>query len=898
MHRSAQPSLFSVVSLLLVLPCLGLLQNSWGEEELICRDHHHFRAIGSDLEGDGRRYAPRRLVDVTHIRIEVTPDFKQRTVSGTTRIEFKPIAKSTDVVELDAMRLSISNVRSSHTVARFSDDGKRLTIVFEKPIEADVEAYVEIDYSAQPTKGLYFRTPEMGYPDTDTHVWTQGEPYEARHWFPCFDSPNERSSTEVICHVPKEMTVLSNGRMLADEITSEGLRRVQWLQEKPHTSYLICLVAGNLKKLEKSYRDIPLRFFVQPSLAEHAANSFEDTDKIMEFFESEIGVPFPWDKYDQVTIRDFIAGGMENTTLTTLTHGTIFTKATENLRTTRRLDAHELAHQWFGDYVTCKDWSQLWLNEGFATYYTHLYEGHKLGEEAMLYGLYQDAQNRVLPQQNDKKAIVYREFKNPGEQFDYRAYPKGSWVLHMLRSQLGPDLYRSCIRHYLQKHALQSVVSDDLRQAIEDLSGRPFDRFFDQWVYHPGSPELEVQFTWQAKTKLAKISVKQQQKTDNGSLPFEFPVTLRFVVNDENIDKQVEINATEHEFYFPLDAKPTVVRFDPKLTVLAKVNFNKTDAMWLAQLERDDDMLGRLLAAKALGSRDTHESIKHLKETLNNDSFYGVRIQAAESLKKIGSDEAYDTLVASAKQSDARVRRTVVSGVSSFYKPETFAFVKGLLKSETNPEIRSIAIRELGKFNDKAAKKLIVGQLEEPSFRNAICSAAIRAVEAQRDPKLAAPLMRAIKKQESGFSGYALSSALRSLARVSREAKRPQPKVRAFLEAYLADPRQAVQRGAIQALGELRDPTAIAVLEGFRDAGPEETRKAAVSAIEKLQEVKPVASREIVELRKELTDLRKSNDDLSQQIEQLKNQFEATLGNTDRDTAKEDAETDEAPTEE
>ena len=227
----------------------------------------------------------------------------------------------------------------------------------------------------------------------------------------------------------------------------------------------------------------------------------------MAFFEEEIGMNFPWVKYDQVTIVDFTAGGMENTSLTTLTHRTIFSEATENLRTTRRLDAHEMAHQWFGDYVTCKDWSHLWLNEGFATYYTHLYEGHKFGRDAMLYGLYRDAQNAILPQKNDTKPIVFNAYKNPMDQFDYRAYPKGSWVLHMLRSQLGPDLYRKCIKAYLEKHALTSVVSDDLRQVIEEHSGQSLDRFFDQWVYSPRHPDLRISYKWLPKQNLAKVTV-------------------------------------------------------------------------------------------------------------------------------------------------------------------------------------------------------------------------------------------------------------------------------------------------------------------------------------------------------------------------------------------------------
>ena len=395
------------------------------EHEHICRYHDapQLRAASLLADGDaaGPHYAPDRHVDILHIKIDVTPNFKDRTVSGTTTITFAPIAKPLEQLRLDAVNMTILDVKSKAHVAEYVSTAKDLTIVFEHAIAVGQKTAVVIVHEAQPTKGLYFRTPEMGYPKTDSQVWTQGETHEARHWFPCYDYPNERSSSEIICHVPSGMTVLSNGEKISETFNSKsGLKSVRWVQDKPHVAYLICLVAGNMKSLKKQHRDIPLGFHTQPSLFEHAANSFADTPDIMAFFEEEIGIPFPWHKYDQVTIRDFTAGGMENTTLTTLTHRTIFSKATENIRTTRRLDAHEMAHQWFGDYVTCKDWSHLWLNEGFATYYAHLYEGHKFGRDAMLYGLYRDAQGRVLRHGNDKKPIAYRDYQNEREQYTNR----------------------------------------------------------------------------------------------------------------------------------------------------------------------------------------------------------------------------------------------------------------------------------------------------------------------------------------------------------------------------------------------------------------------------------------------------------------------------------------------
>lgn len=875
-------TLLGAVLTALILPAV-VLSPAVSEEAIICRYHDHHHGVqhgraglfGLELPGEGRRYAPDRVADILHIRLDVTPDFEKRTVSGTTRIEFRPIAQPLSQLRLNAVDLTIHAVDSDHEIREFVNTGEYLIIHFQKPIAAGTKAAVDIQHAAQPTMGLYFRTPEMGYPETDTHVWTQGESHEARFWFPCFDYPNERSSTEVICHVPQDMIVLSNGRKLSETTDDSGLKRVHWLQEKPHVNYLICLVAGKFEKLEKQHRDIPLGFYVQPSLAEHAANSFADTEKIMAFFEQEIGVPFPWEKYDQVTIHDFIAGGMENTTLTTLTHNTIFSKETENLYTTRGLDAHELAHQWFGDYLTCKDWSHLWLNEGFATYYTHLYEGHQFGHDAMLYGLYEDAANRVLPQNKDKRGIVYNEYKNPGEQFDYRAYPKGSWVLHMLRSQVGPDLYRACIRHYLQQHALSSVVSDDLRQAFEYVTGRPFDRFFDQWVYHGGSPTLQVRYAWQTETGLAKITVTQTQETNDDILLFHFPTKLRFHIGDRVIDHPIQIEQKEHEFFVPLPGQPDVVRFDPEYTVLATIDFDKPTEMWLKQAKLADDMLGRLFAANALGSRKTHESVAQLKQLLQSDPFFGVRIAASEALRKIGDDGAYEVLASSLEQTDAQVRRQVVSDLTSFYRPETRKHIAKILETEKNPGIQSVAIRALGRFQDKNSQQMIIQYLSEPSFRNRLGDAAVDAIGDQMHPKFRKPLINAIAQQEDQFTTRGLADALVTLARISRQAENTDG-IRSVIEPFLHDARTPVQYGAVRALGELGDPAAIAILQPMsKIQGDRQLAKAADEALQRLRESKPAAPREVVELRKQIAEVQEDNESLKKDLASLREQVEA-----------------------
>ncbi|MEM6655895.1 MAG: hypothetical protein AAF596_08845 [Planctomycetota bacterium] len=241
-----------------------------------------------------RKYAPDRVVDVLHLRIDVTPDFDERTIEAETTVRFAPISRSVREVTLDAVGLDIRSVTGTRTIAEHVVTGRQVTVLFEEPIGVGEPVEVVFGYAAEPRQGLYFRTREMGYPAGDDHLWTQGETHEARHWFPSFDYPNERSTTEVICRVPPAMTVLSNGRQVSNAVdAATGLRVVHWRMDKPHVSYLVCLVAGYLHELADEHRGVPLGFYTQPSLAEHAANSFADTRQIMAFFEQEIGLPYP-----------------------------------------------------------------------------------------------------------------------------------------------------------------------------------------------------------------------------------------------------------------------------------------------------------------------------------------------------------------------------------------------------------------------------------------------------------------------------------------------------------------------------------------------------------------------------------------------------------------------------
>ena len=821
-----------------------------------------------------RKYAPEREVQVQHLALEVTPDFKQRTIEGKTTLRFKPMAKAVQELKLNAVDLNVRSVDSTEKVQHYQVSGENLVITFAAPIPADKDVTLTIAYSAEPKQGLYFRTPEMGYKQGDTHLFTQGEAIQARHWYPCLDAPNMKASSEVTCHVPEGMTVISNGRLVSEtKDSATGLVASHWSQEKPHANYLITLVAGYFKKLEDKAGTVPLAFYTPPSEIQFAQTSFRTTKEIMEFFNEEIGVPYPWPKYDQVCVNDFVAGGMENTSATTLTDRTLFTDETENIHNSDSLVAHEMAHQWFGDLVTCKDWSHIWLNEGFATYYDSLFDGHKNGRDAMLYGLYGNAR-QILGTANDTNAIVRRTYDSPDSMFDFLAYPKGGWVLHMLRSQLGEEMYRRCIKTYLERHAYGSVTTEDLRQVIEELSGRYYERFFDQWVYHAHHPELEVSYSWDERSKLATLTIRQVQKLGDNVLLFDFPLPVRFKGPFGAIDRPLHVTAKEEEFTFALASAPTLVRLDPDYTLLAKITLNLATPMLYAQLADTQDVVGRLLGIEQMSNRRDKETVAKLKQVLNNDPFYGVRIEAARALRSAHTDEALEVLLASTKQADARVRLQVMAAIGGFYRETAYESARQALEAEKNPAIVASGIRDLGGYAKPEVRAVLLKYLASESFENRLADAAINAIRSQDDPAYIPTLLETLGKREADFTSGGFAQGLRALGYLGRNEEKKDA-VRDFLLGYVNHKKRTLRLASIDALGSLGEPQAIAALNKVATAAKESPeRSAAERAVTDLRAArKPVD--DFKNLRQEVLDLQKQNRELRKDLDDLKKKLEA-----------------------
>ena len=837
-----------------------------GEEDQVCREHSHLLPAPA-TDKPGRKYMRDRITQIEHLKLDVTPDFTKRTLHATATINFQPIAKPLTKLELDAVGLTIESVTAQGaTLKEHELTEDKLVLMFDQPVAPGAEVSVTITYHAQPERGLYFRTPEMGYQKGDTEVWSQGEPELHRFWFPSYDYPNQRFSTEVICHVPEGMEVISNGVLVSNEKGADGLVTWHWRQDKPHANYLVALAAGFFHTLEDKAGPVPLALSVPPSEKDQAANAFADTKKIIEFYQRETGVPFAWDKYHQVYCLDFVAGGMENTSCTFEASSLLFQDNTEQLRTLMPLDAHETAHQWFGDLVTCRDWSHLWLNEGFATYYADLYEGEKNGEEEMRYNLWNEAQK--VFDSLDTRPIVWRDYSDPQMQFDYRNYPKAAWCLHMIRSRLGPDLYRKCIHTYLQRYRGGNASTDDIQAVFEELSGLSFDQFFDQWFYHGGLPELKIDYSWDATTKQAKLTVKQTQKISPEVLVYRFDLPVRFFVKGpaKPLDFKMDVSKAEEDFSFPLPGAPELVRMDPGYTLLAKVDFQPPPDMLKRQLKAD--FIGRLLAVQQLARKRDDDTVTLLAEELNSDRFHGVRTEAAKALKVIATPAARHALAQSLAQPDARVRRDVVEALGAFALPETHEALWNLAQTEKNPLILAAIIKTWSaRPADAKVSAALRKHVGESSYHQILATAAINALRAQDDTGSVPVILERLRRDALGFSFYTLPQIIDSLAFLARNEKDREP-VRAFLVGYLNHPREELRIAAAKGLGTLRDPKSLAVLQPLAATSKlyqDPVRDAAEKSIQQL-EAEQTKPQELKDVWSKLQDLQKKTEDLEKQL--------------------------------
>ncbi|MBT8495337.1 MAG: M1 family metallopeptidase, partial [Deltaproteobacteria bacterium] len=660
------------------------------------------------LPGTEARYARDRLFDVEHVKIDVDLDFETRSITASCSLTVRALV-SERWLQLDAVELDIDSVRRRGKNLAFEHDGEILHIDLGAQAKVGKTFTIVVDYTAQPRRGLYFVGPEAAYPDKPIQAWTQGQDEDSRYWFPCFDSPHEKATSEVIATVPPEFYALSNGKLVSDKV-KKGRRQLHWSFDQPHSCYLITLVAGEFDTVRDRWDGVEVTYHVAKGRKQEAKRTLAKTPKMLALFSKLFGVSYPYNKYAQVFVGDFIFGGMENTTATTLTDVVLLDERAALDYDVEALVAHELAHQWFGDLITCRDWGQGWLNEGFATYSEYLWREHASGRDEATLELEEFA-TQYFSEDSDRyrRKIATNLYEFPIDIFDHHLYEKGARVVHMLRRELGDDAFFRSLAHYLGKHRHRSVETRDLARAIEEQTGRVLDWFFDQWVLNgAGHPVLEIGYRWDAEHEQAIFVVKQAQESDSQTPVFRLPTQLRVRVGKHEIDVPIEVRDQQQTFVVPCKRAPSQAIFDPGKHLLAELRFDKPTSLSIAELRSATEAIDRIDAARALGKKGGAQAAEALARALRKDPFWGVRAAAADALGKLRSDRARDLLVRELATKHPKVRRAVVRALGQFRGDEiAFAAVERLVRgSDDSYFVEAEACTSLGKIGCGARQAL------------------------------------------------------------------------------------------------------------------------------------------------------------------------------------------------
>jgi aminopeptidase N len=670
---------------------------------------------------------------------------------------------------------------------------------------------VAIAYNVvNPSKGLYFVKPDSGYPDKQWQVWSQGEMEDNHYWFPCYDFPNDFATSEVIGTVNERFTLISNGK-LVDVKSNPALhtKTYHWLEARPHVSYLISVVAGEYVNVPLKYGKLPIENYVYPSQKNKAMYSFSKTPKMIEFYSKKIGYPYPWEKFSQTVVQDFMFGGEENVNAVTLNDNTIHDARAHLDNSSDGLVAHELAHMWWGDLVTCRDWSHAWLNEGFASYFEMLFQEYDKGTDEALKEIH-DNQNMVtiIDGGHRRRATVSNYYANPIELFDGHIYGKGACILHMLRNYLGDELFWKAINYYVHRHAFGNVETNDFKIAIEEATGYNLSWFFDQWIYKPGFPEFDVSWSWDSLSQNVRLVVRQTQRIDSLTGIFTVPVDVELWIVDKPETHRVTIESATDTFTFPAAERPQLIIFDKGSTVIKRVSFEKSIDEWIYQLIHAARAVDRSSAIEYLrGFIDTARVADAVTKAMLHDSFWDIRRSAAFALGTAKRGGPLRDLMEAYRDRDARVRAAVIAALGNYPdNPQALKFVQAAFESDSSYGVAAAALGTLTELDTARAKEYCDAGLLRDSYREVIRIAAIKRLAEIGSGQA----LTDIKK----FAAYGVDRDLRinALWTIAR-GWRGDGDVLKYLAAFLHDPAYQVRRNTIEILGMLGTDDAAAALQ-------------------------------------------------------------------------------------
>jgi aminopeptidase N len=862
-------------------------------------DSENNRHNSFELPGAKPHYNPDRPGQVEHIFLDLHLDIPHQRYHGVCHIRLQPIRDGIDRLNLDAVNLTIQSVQVNGLSQPFDYDGEQLMIRLSHPTQVHQSLELAIAYQVeQPQRGLYFIAPNQHYPQKPIQVWTQGEDEDSRYWFPCFDYPGQLATSEIRVRVPKEFLAISNGELV--ETQEEGDDKIyHWEQKQVHPTYLMTLVVGDFAELRDEWQGKPVVYYVQKGREADARRSMGKTPQMIEYFSQVFGYPYPYPKYAQVCVDDFIFGGMENTSTTLLTDRCLLDeRAALDNRGTEALVAHELAHQWFGDLIVIKHWSHAWIKEGMASYSEVLWTEHEYGAEAAAYYLLNEARSYISEDSNRyRRPIVTHIYREAIELYDRHLYEKGACVYHMIRHQLGDDLFFKAVQTFVQDNAHKTVETVDWLRAIDRATGRNLQFLFDQYVFRGGHPDYKVAYSWDGDSNLAKLTVTQTQAQDgdtpstNGLFDLKIAIGFGYTTGQEDGPPslkifQIRIHEGEQSFYFPLPEKPAFISFDVNNPHLKTVTLEYPVAELKAQLQHDPDPVSRIYAAIALAKKSGLEVVKALSESLERDRFWGVRAEVAEQLATVKLDQAIDALLLGLNDPEARVRKAVVQALTNIKTDKSFEALKAIAtQGDPSYLVEAAAVRGVaasaasalhGSSKEPEVLSLLQSVLEQRSGWNEVVrSGAIAGLSQLKTSEAALNLI--LDYTVLGVPQALRLAAIRELGTVSSgQSSVNLERLLSRLDELSAEPLFLTQVAVVNALSRMETIKAVDILQALSDRTPDgRVRRIAEEAIPKVQRAAG-QDQAVKKLREELNQLKQDNQDLRSRLETLEAKTKST----------------------
>jgi aminopeptidase N len=822
------------------------------------------------LAGVPRVYERSRPFRVDHIALDLALDVPRKSIAGTATLNVVRIDARAEELALDAVGFDLEAVLLraqgqtgfSPVIHRY--DGQILHVMFPAGVE---RASVQVQYRATPRRGLYFLAPDEHVRDRPNQVWSQCQDEDARHIFPCIDKPHNKQTTEVRVAVPVGWFALSNGARVSDQDEeTQGIYRYSF--DDPHPSYLFTLVAGEFARIDAQADGVALQYFVPKGREADGARTFRRTPEMIRTFGKLTGVPYPWDSYAQIVVSDFIFGGMENTTATTMyEHILLDERATLDV-TSDDLIAHELAHHWFGDLVTCRDWSHAWLNEGFATFMEHVDREAHLGRDEYDHGVRADLAAYLAEAGGRyRRPIVCQDYEAPIDIFDRHLYEKGALVLHMLRRELGDETFWKGVGVYLGRHAKGIVETRDLMRALEEVSGRSLERFFEQWVFRAGHPELELAIEHEGdaltvRVKQAQVQPHGKDAAHEGGHVFALDLELDIAFEgEEGVRREVRrIDQANQVLTIRVPKRPRFVVVDPDMRLMGEVKVEAPRDMLRAQIAHAPTATGRVQAATLLGKLDDPPTLRALGETLAKESeFWSVRAEAAASLGQIRSEEAYEILASHVRAAHPKVRRAVAAALGKFRTAKAADLLRSVALSDASYLVEAEAARALGATRQSAAFDTLVEVIDRPSWADVIRVGAIDGLAALRDDRA---LPHVLSRTRYGVTTRGRRAAIVALPKLSSDRK-----VREALEELLESSDPYLRVDVVRALLEVGDVKARGPLS--RQLERELDGRVRRRIREALRDLGGSGKRETERLREELESLRNEHGELKARLSKL-----------------------------